>query len=268
MELFREWEHHKNERQTFVFLKIITTLIYLLVRKYPIMVQYCGQCGTEIPDDPSFKFCENCGYPVAKETLTRLPSAAPGKNALPPPDAQVKKDPSKNRLLQIIGVWVFVVICLALISSFNSGGIPQVIVTNPFVTTSYTYPPVTQSFSSATYASSPSKISPVTFTGTYDGFFMYDNNPIQFPFTISMQQSGSKLSGTIREQSMVPGTASGVSDSSLQGTVSGNSVTFVKTYTSDNHQVTYSGSYDPVTMTINGRWNTQGMTGSFAIYLY
>jgi hypothetical protein len=57
---------------------------------------------------------------------------------------------------------------------------------------------------------------------------MYDNNPAQCPFTISMQQSGSKLSGTIREPSIVPGTTSGFSDSTLQGKVSENSVIFVK----------------------------------------
>jgi hypothetical protein len=243
-------------------------LIYLFVRKYPIMVQYCGQCGTEIPDDPSFKFCEKCGYPVVKATSTRLPSAAPGKNTLPPPDAPTKKEPSKNRLLQILGVWVFVVICLALIFSFQSGGTPPVKISAPYITTSNPYPTVTPYLYYSTYSSSPSKNSPVTFTGTYDGFFTYDNNPAQFPFTISMQQSGSKLSGTIREQSIFSGTSSVFSDSTLQGTVSGNSVNFVKTYISDNHQVTYSGSYDPVTMTIVGRWSAGGMTGSFAIYLY
>lgn len=232
------------------------------------MVQYCGQCGTEIPDDPSFKFCEKCGYPVVKATPTRLPSAAPGKNTMPSADAPAKKEPSKNRLLQMIGVLVFVVICLALISSFNSGNTPPVVVSSPFVTTSNSYPTMTQSYYYATYTSSPSKISPVTFTGTYDGFFTYDNNPAEFPFTISMQQSGSKLSGTIREQSIFSGTASGFSDSTLQGTVSGNSVNFVKTYTYNNHQVTYSGFYDPDTMTIIGRWDTGSMTGSFVIYLY
>jgi hypothetical protein len=231
------------------------------------MVQYCGQCGTEIPDDPSFKFCEKCGYPVVKATSTKLPSSAPEKKALPSPNIPAKKEPSKNRLFQIIGILVFVVICLALISSFNSGGTPPGIRTTPYVTTSNSNPPSTQSLYYGTYTSSPSSISPATFTGTYEGVFTYDTNAAEYPFTISVQQSGSKLTGTIREQSTVSGSASGFLDSTLQGTVSGNSVNFVKTYKSDNHQVTYSGYYDPDTMMIVGRWNYGGITGSFAIDL-
>jgi hypothetical protein len=231
------------------------------------MVQYCGQCGTEIPDDPSFKFCEKCGFPVAKVTSAKLPSSAPEKKTQPPPDVQAKKEPVKNRLFPIIGIWVFVIICLALISSFNSGGTPPVTITPPFVTLSNTNPPATQSLYYVTYTSSLSRISPVMFTGTYEGVFTYDNNAAEYPFTISVQQSGSKLTGTIREQSKVPGSASGFLDSTLQGTVSGNSVNFVKTYKSDNRQVTYSGYYDPDEMMIVGRWNYGGMTGNFAIDL-
>lgn len=230
------------------------------------MVQYCGQCGTEIPDDPSFKFCEKCGYPVVKATLTRLTSSAPEKMAMPSSDVQAKKESLKKRYL-IIGIWIFMIVFLALISSFNSGGTSPVIITTPFVTTPNSNLPATQSLYSVTYASTPSGITPVTFAGTYQGFFTYDNDAAQYPFTISMQQSGSKLTGTIREQSKVSGMASDFLDSTLQGTVSGNSVNFVKTYTSDNHQVTYSGYYDPGTTTIIGRWNIGSITGSFSIYL-
>jgi hypothetical protein len=82
-----------------------------------------------------------------------------------------------------------------------------------------------------------------------------------------MQQSGSKLTGTIREQSKVSGTASEFIDSTLQGTVSGNSVNFVKTYKSDKHQVTYSGQYNSGIKQIVGRWYTGTTGGSFTIYL-
>jgi uncharacterized membrane protein YvbJ len=67
------------------------------------MVQYCGQCGAEIPDDPSFKFCEKCGCPVVKTTLTKLSSAAPEKKALSSSVVPATKEPFKNRLYLIIG---------------------------------------------------------------------------------------------------------------------------------------------------------------------
>jgi hypothetical protein len=101
--------------------------------------------------------------------------------------------------------------------------------------------------------------------GTYQGFYQYDGTTAKYPFTITLRQSGSTLSGSIRESISTSGLNTQYLDSTLQGTVSGNSVYFVKTYNSGMQKVTYNGIYSSGTKQISGRWNVGSSGGSFVI---
>ena len=96
----------------------------------------------------------------------------------------------------------------------------------------------------------------VYFAGEIAGTFYYDNGN-SGDFTGVLYQQGSRIWGDCVDEE---------GESSLTGTVSGNSITFIKTYRNRAVKVQYSGDLIPETNTVKGYWRIdQNNIGKFTM---
>lgn len=98
----------------------------------------------------------------------------------------------------------------------------------------------------------------VHFAGDFSGRFFYDNG-CYGDFKGILYQNNSAIWGDCTDEE---------GESTLTGSVSGNSITFIKTYRKDGHRVQYSGDLIPETNTVKGYWRIdQNNIGTFTMVI-
>ena len=104
----------------------------------------------------------------------------------------------------------------------------------------------------------PTAQAAVYFAGDFTGTFFYDDGSYGH-FSGTLYQDDSSIWGDCMDE---------YGESSLTGSVSGNSITFIKTYRGDGHRVQYSGDLIPETNTVKGYWRIdQNNIGKFKMII-
>lgn len=97
----------------------------------------------------------------------------------------------------------------------------------------------------------------VHIAGNFAGKYFYDNSS-SGRFEGNIQQQGAMIWGECIDQDG--------SRSTISGTVDGNKIEFIKTYSSDKHQVQYTGKLIPETNTVKGIWRIdRNNSGTFVM---
>lgn len=99
-------------------------------------------------------------------------------------------------------------------------------------------------------------------TGVWQGFYCYPASGLPtVPFTATLIEAGSTLSGSVHEPCMVGGSPNETLFFSLNGTRHGTAVNFVKTYHGTNPYygtILYDGTVNDDATEIEGRWTIPG----------
>lgn len=98
-------------------------------------------------------------------------------------------------------------------------------------------------------------------TGVWQGLYSYPGQALDVPFTATLFETGSSLTGSIHEPCLVGGNPSESLNATLFGSRDGSSVSFLKTYDGSNpnyQTVQYLGSVNEDATEIDGRWIVPG----------
>ena len=108
------------------------------------------------------------------------------------------------------------------------------------------------------FIAAPTAQAGVYFAGDFTGTFFYDDGSYG-DFSGTLYQDESSIWGDCIDE---------YGESSLTGSVSENSITFIKTYRGDGHRVQYSGDLIPETNTVKGYWRIdQNNIGKFKMII-
>jgi len=105
----------------------------------------------------------------------------------------------------------------------------------------------------------------INVSGFWEGSYVYPMGGAKVSFDADLKQSGSQLSGLITEPNTFDGDAGHVLTSVLAGSLSGDKVSFLKTYVGEGraqHSVAYEGTLSQKGTKINGQWKIQN--GNFS----
>lgn len=104
-------------------------------------------------------------------------------------------------------------------------------------------------------------------TGRWDGGYVSTNGEDINTLTVNLVQSGTRLTGGMVEVNTIGDFKQNLFlTSTIEGTVSGNNVVFVKKYDGTGgvyHSVRYSGTVSANGRTIKGTFDASGSTGTF-----
>jgi hypothetical protein len=106
-------------------------------------------------------------------------------------------------------------------------------------------------------------------SGRWEGGYISTNGADVNTFAMTLQQDGNRLTGTVVEVNTF-GDATDVLflTSTIRGTVSGDRVTFTKTYDGSGgqtHSVAYTGRIEPTGRRVTGTFSVEGNSGRFEI---
>jgi len=99
-------------------------------------------------------------------------------------------------------------------------------------------------------------------TGVWQGLYSYPRQAPDVPFTATLFEAGSSLSGPILEPCLMGGAPGEILYATLLGSRDGSTVNFVKSYDGSNpnyRSVQYAGSVNHDATEIEGRWSIPGI---------
>lgn len=110
-----------------------------------------------------------------------------------------------------------------------------------------------EAFGQTSEASNQSGEIPIS--GAWQGYYI--QNGSQTNFTLTITESGSSISGTVRERTG----HSNVRASDISGSRHGTQIELIKSYRSNGTRVSYDGNLDPAATTIDGTWVAGNLSG-------
>ncbi|WP_051710987.1 caspase family protein [Andreprevotia chitinilytica] len=107
--------------------------------------------------------------------------------------------------------------------------------------------------------------------GQWEGYYRYDaNKSVPVKFMLDAAVSGSRFYGKISEPNTFGDKQEAFLYANFEGAITGNTVTFVKTYDGSggqHHSIQYRGVLDRASGVIRGQWVIQNTTGTFEVKL-
>jgi hypothetical protein len=110
--------------------------------------------------------------------------------------------------------------------------------------------------------SEPKRAGDRKLTGVWQGLYSYPQGAEDVPFTATLFEAGSLLSGSVHEPCLMGGAPGEILNASLRGSRDGSTVSFIKTYDGSNpnyRSVQYAGSANEDATEIEGRWTIPGV---------